>query len=127
MKKFTSLQFMMLMSLAVGSSFMTECYGGSDKYADKSEKLGKSKRVEKKDDMKCIERDLRQIRRDFKKSGDRKEALERLRALEPRIKELIARLKQSEKHGKIWETHEHTLNRKLREARQYVEDHAKNN
>jgi len=105
---------------------MTECYGGSDKYADKSEKLGKSKRVEKEDCMKSIESELRKIQRDFKKSGDRKEALERLRALEPRIKELIARLKQSEKHGKIWETHEHTLNRKLREARQYVEDHAKN-
>jgi len=128
MKKFTSLQFMMLMSLAVGSSFVTECYGGSDKYADKSEKLGKSKKskpVAKKDDMKCIERELRQIRRDFKKSGNRKEALERLRALEPRIEKLIACLKQSEKHGKIWETHEHTLNRKLRETRQYVKDHAK--
>jgi hypothetical protein len=131
MKKFTSLQFMMLMSLAVGSSFVTECYGGSDKYADKSEKLGKSKskpvaknNAKKDDSMKCIESELRKIRRDFRKSNDRQQALDRLRALEPRIKALIARLKNSEEHGKIWETHEHTLNRKLRETREYVQGRA---
>ena len=123
MKKFTSLQVAFLMSLALGSTFMIECYGGSDKYADKSEKAGKSKKIAKEDTMKCIEAELHKVRREFKKSGDRGVALEKLRALESRIKALVSRLKKSEKHGKMWETHEHTLNRKLREAREQVQKH----
>ena len=53
MKKITSLQVAFLMSLALGSSFMTECYEKSDKYAEKS---AKAKRVKaaKEDTMKCI-------------------------------------------------------------------------
>ena len=124
MKKITSLQVAFLMSLALGSSFMTECYGKSDKYAEKSAKA-KPVKSGKKDTIKCIEADLHKIKRAFQKNHNKEEALEHLRALEPRIKALIASLKKSEVHGKMWETHEHTLNRKLREVREYVKNHEK--
>lgn len=113
------------MSLALGSSFITECYGSSDKYADPATKRAQSskKNVQAQDSMKKIETDLYKIRREFKKSGHRQNALEQLKALEIRIKELIIRLKADEKHGAIWKTHEHTLNRKLRETREYIQNH----
>lgn len=125
MKKNKSTQFMILMSLALGSSFITECYGKSDKYADPATIRAQSskKNVKAQDSMKKIEADLYKIRREFKKSGHRQNALEQLKALEIRIKELIVRLKADEKHGAIWKTHEHTLNRKLREAREYIQNH----
>lgn len=125
MKKNKSTQFMILMSLALGSSFITECYGKSDKYADPATKRTESskKNVKAQDTMKKIEADLYKIRREFKKSGHRQNALEQLKALEIRIKELIVKLKANEKHGAIWKTHEHTLNRKLRETREYIQNH----
>jgi len=113
---------MTLMSLAIGSSFVTECYGGKDKYANKSEKLEKSK-PEKLDTMKCLEKQIHKIKRAFQKNHNKQEALEKLRALEPKIKALIARLKKSEQHGKMWEVHEHTLNRQLRDVRKFVEEY----
>lgn len=126
MKKITSLQFLTLMTLALGSSFVTECYGGSDKYADKSKKSASSKGGQKEESMKCLEKQLHQIKREFKKNHDQDEALRKLKALEPKIKALIARMKKSEKHGKMWEVHEHTLNRKLREIRDYVQNYSEN-
>ena len=114
---------MMLMSLAIGSSFMTECYGKTDKYANKSEKLGKSQKAEKEETMKCLQRQLHKIKRAFEKNHNREEALAKLEALEPKIKALIARLKKSEQHGKMWEIHEHTLNRQLRDIREFVQNY----
>jgi small-conductance mechanosensitive channel len=129
MKKNKSTQFMILMSLALGSSFITACYGNSDKYADPATKRAQSskKNVKAQDTMKKIEADLYKIKREFKKSGHRQNALEQLKDLEIRIKQLIVRLKADEKHGAIWKTHEHTLNRKLRETREYIQNHEHKN
>jgi len=115
MKKFTSLQCMMLMSLALGSSLVTPVHA-------KAETIKKDQVSH--DSMKKIEKDLKRIRQEFKKSNNRQKALQELKKIETRVKAFIKHLKVSEKHGSMWEVHEHTLNRKLKEARECINKHS---
>lgn len=73
------------------------------------------------DSMKQIECDLHQVRHKFDQSGNREQAMAKLESIQVRIEQLVTRMKQSEEHGKMWEIHEHTLNRKLDALRKYIE------
>jgi len=138
MKKIISLQVLVAMGLVIGSASLIEAYGDSNKYAnnDAKKSLKKTKSATRpvkesgacsdKATMKSIERELHNVRRDFDKSGDAAAANERLSCIPAQIKQVIASMKNNEVHGKIWETHEHTLNRKLKEARAHVKRNAKN-
>jgi len=127
------------MGLVIGSASLLQAYGDSNKYANndakksaKKVKAAKVKPAKKEADacsdkatMKSIEKELRNIRRAFDKSGDAAAANERLSCIPAQIKQVVADMKKHEVHGKIWETHEHTLNRKLKEARAHVKHNAK--
>lgn len=80
--------------------------------------------MEHKDSMSLIEKDLKRIKKACVKPCDAKKAMDELKVIEDRVKKLIKNLKQSEKHGAMWEVHEHTLNRKVRETREYIEKKA---
>lgn len=135
MKKIISLQVLVAMGLVIGSASLLQAYGDTNKYAnnDAKKSVKKAKPAKKeagachdKATMKSIEKELRNIQRDFDKSGDAAAANQRLNCIPAQIKQVIAAMKQNEEHGKIWETHEHTLNRKLKEARVHIKNHAKN-
>lgn len=117
MKKLISMHVLILMSLTLGSVSMVQAYNNSPKYASKETK----KNNKQPRSMKVLEKDLKKIKQEFKKSGDTQAANEKLDAIPARIKKIIAEMKAHELHGKMWEVHEHTLNRKLREAREYVQ------
>jgi hypothetical protein len=126
MKKLLSLQALMLMSLVIGSTSLIEAYNNSNKYASKeTKKNNKIPAQSDKASMKSIEKLLHEIQREFEKSNDAKAANKKLNAIPAQIKKAIATMKKDEKHGKIWETHLHTLNRKLREIREYIQKHTK--
>jgi len=91
MKKILSLQTIMLMSLAIGSASFMEAYGDCNKYAHKKENAeGKSDFAEDKDSMKHIEKCIRNIRHKLDEHTIcKKEALEKLNRLKPRIKKKL--------------------------------------
>ena len=134
MKKIISLQVLVAMGLVIGSASLIQAYGDSNKYANNDAKKSVKKAKPTKESgschdkatMKSIEKELRNVRRDFDKSGDAAAANERLSCIPAQIKQVIAAMKQNEEHGKIWETHEHTLNRKLKEARAHIKRNPKN-
>lgn len=107
---------LVLMGLALGSTSMVDAYNNSPKYASKETK----KNNKQPKCMKNLEKDLKKIKQEFKKSGDAQIANKKLSAIPAQIKKIVAELKAHEVHGKMWEVHEHTLNRKLREVREYV-------
>ncbi len=134
MKKIISLQVLVAMALVICSASLLQAYGDSNKYANNdAKKAVKKVKPAKKEagayhdkvTMKSIEKELRNIRRDFDKSGDAAAANERLSCIPAQIKQVIADMKKNEVHGKIWETHEHTLNRKLKDARAHIKSNAK--
>lgn len=112
MKKITSLQFLMFMSLALGSSYMM--------IAKESQAKQKVAQEVKPVSMKSIEHCLNKIRQDFEKSGDAAAANKALKQVEKDIKKCVSELKAKEKHGKMYEVHQHTLERKLEEVRNFV-------
>jgi len=126
MKKIISLKTTLLMGLAIGSSLTIDAYNNTNKYASKdTKKSAKKSSSEHRASMKSIENDLYKIKQDFKKNHDAAAAHAKLEAMPAMIKSVVAEMKKSENHGKLWETHEHTLNRKLREVREFVKNHAK--
>lgn len=131
MKNIRLSQVMMLMSLALGSTFTMLSYNNTPKYAHDKTKQGKQKAkdAEKqsqkgKKEMKCIEADLNKIKREFEKDHNAERAHEELDKMNHRIKRAVQDMKEQENAGRMYETHEHTLNRKLKEVRKYVKDHA---
>jgi len=126
MKKIISLQTMLLMGLAIGSSYTIDAYNNTNKYASKdTKKCAKTSSSQHRTSMKSIENDLYKIKQDFKKNHDSSAAHAKLEAIPAKIKSSVAEMKKNENYGKLWETHEHTLNRKLREVREYVKNNAK--
>ena len=137
MKKFTALQLLLGMGFITGTLSL-DAYGSSDKYAKQAERKKEKEKKRypqaKSDDkakkqcqenMKSIEAQLRKIKRQFQKDHNASQALEQLKALEPKIKSVIANMKKNEQHGKMYEVHEHTLQRKLKKVREYVKSHTK--
>jgi len=61
----------------------------------------------------------------LKKNHDARAAHKKLDAIPSQIKRVVAEMRKNEEHGKIWETHKHTLHRKLNEVRKYIEEHSK--
>jgi hypothetical protein len=87
----------------------------------------KESRQNGKDCMKNIEHDLSKIMREFKKNHDVEAANNQLDKMPARIKKAVAKMKQNEEHGRMWETHQHTLKRKLKDARQEVKRYSEKN
>jgi len=73
-----------------------------------------------KKSMKDIEKEIAKVRQQFKKNGDSSIAIKQLKNLERRVAKLVAKMKKDEVHGKMWEIHQHTLERKIKEAREFV-------
>jgi len=124
MKKLISLQAVMLMSLAVGSTSLMQADEECAQNKMKTER--RSKREESgKEMMKKIEREFHKIKMRFEKDHDKQTALEKLDRMPERIKKCVELLKSEEKSGRIYRTHERTLNRKLDGLRRYIKEHAK--
>ncbi len=121
MKKIISLHVIVAMSLTIGSASLIEAFGNVNKYAPKNVKMNKGS-VKKNHNatMHSIEDELHSIRHDFKENGDVSAANKRLDCIPAQIEQVVADMKNHEVHGKMWEVHEHTLNRKLRSARKLV-------
>jgi len=131
MKNLRLSQVVMLMSLALGSTFTMLSYNNTPKYAHDKTKDGKQKAKDAdknaqkgKKEMKCIETDLNKIKREFEKDNNAERANQELDKINHRIKRAVQDMKDQEQAGRMYETHEHTLNRKLKEVRKYVKDHA---
>jgi len=122
MKKIISLQVCMLMSLAVGSTFMVDAYGNTNKYA-KGKPAHQSMQDDEKKAMKDIEKDLHMIKSEFNKDHNALKANKELDKMPARIKKAISEMKAHEKAGKMWKTHESTLNRKVKGLREYIKHH----
>lgn len=117
MKKNTMLRLMALLTLVTSSSFIMQARSERSQ-ASECQESGKGS-------MKKIEREISQILKSFRKDNDADKANSKLDAVAPKIKRAVAKMKKSEEHGSMWEVHQHTLERKLREARAYVTKHAK--
>jgi len=70
--------------------------------------------------MKAIEKQLEEIKRHFTKDHDAKAAKRKLKAIPAKIKKAAASMKKHSEHGKMWEVHEHTLQRKLQEVQDFI-------
>ncbi|MBP6870258.1 hypothetical protein KBC04_05220 [Candidatus Babeliales bacterium] len=123
MKNYSKLHILFAMGIVFSSTAMVQAYGSSSKKSDSQEvSRGGGKHC-----MKNIEHDLSMIMKDFRKDHDVSATNSKLDALEPRIKKSVAAMKKNEEHGKMWETHENTLHRKLKEARQEVARYSEKN
>jgi len=160
MKKLTSLQIMMLMSLALGSSYI------SADYSEKSNKYHKSHKRQNRDhkasqavvmneeEMMAMEsvvseaqarmekemgkvptehsikKFIHSVVEDFRMSNKDEDAVERaqfkLSDAQIAIERFSDKLESVDKH-RMASAHTHSLNRKLRNARTYIKDHAKRN
>ena len=126
MKRIISLQSIILMSLIVSSI--------SNIQAEYSSKKASTQAPVKKGrlSMKTIENELHSIKREFERTHDAKAAHKKLEHIPAQIKDVVAQLKAEEKRGRsweprLWETHEHTLNRKLKNVREYISHRSKQN
>jgi len=126
MKKLTSLQILVFMGLALGSvdSIYSKC-GCQQASVEVSESSQMTPVVEVST-MKSLEHEIHDIRHNVKKSGDAESAfieLDRIAGLVPGV---VARLKANDggEKGHMWRVHEHTLNRKVDDARTYAASHA---
>jgi len=121
MKRIISLQSIILMSLIVSSI--------SNIQAEYSSKKASTQAPVKKGrlSMKTIENELHSIKREFERTHDAKAAHKKLEHIPAQIKDVVAQLKAEEKRGRSWEPNEHTLNRKLKNVREYISHRSKQN
>jgi len=113
----------MLMGLALGSTSFVEAYGNTYKYDSKDNKMSG------KELMHSIEKDLKKIKHRFEENHNVQVANRKLDLIPERIKTCAMKFKREERrdgaHIRLWQTHKHTLQRELRDVREYVEKHTK--
>lgn len=121
MKNFTYLRILMVMSLAISSTSIIEAYNGSMKYTNKTAKNCSKKRVAS---MNEVEDRLHAIKDNFKATGDAVHANQQLDKIATELPCVVAKMRRNEEHIKLWKTHKHTLERKLQETREFVNERA---
>lgn len=123
MKKLTYLQILMFAGLSIGS--LNNIYSCS-KCGGQEVVVFETNEMSPIPTMKSLEDQIHQIRQDVKKSGDAALAFTQLDEVSALVPAVVAKLRVNDggKDGHMWRVHEHTLNRKVQEARDYAADHA---
>lgn len=74
-----------------------------------------------KDMMHTIEKELDEIRKNFKTDSNVQTANKKLKKIPAKIKKAVAQLQKDELHGTMWKRHQHKLEEKLAEVRHMVD------
>ena len=131
MKKVSILQLLVLAGLVLQSTSILEAKDSENKSS--SEKKCSKPRQSQKDShesgkscMKKHEHQIEQIKKDFKTDKiTAQQANDCLDEIAQQAKKDIALMKKEEKHGQMWKVHQNTLQRKIKEARQFIRDFMK--
>lgn len=142
MKNISKLHLLFAMGIIFGSNAIVEAY---EKSTDQEEtpKHTRSKKEESKKKasgkkasgkkshecgkatMKKLEHEISQVVAQFKKDKDADHACNELDKIAQKIKKDVAQMKKEEEHGQMWKVHQHTLERKLRNARNFIKKNSK--
>lgn len=137
MKNISKLHLLFAMGIIFGSNAMMQAYEESSYKNDapqqtrSKKECSKKKSPEKKSSessgkstMKKLEREISEVVSQFKTDKDAKLAYKKLDDIAQKIKQDVAQMKKEEKHGQMWKVHQHTLERKLKEARKFIKKHS---
>jgi len=129
MKKLLSLQSLMLMGLAVGSTYMVSAKEACNKQEAPVMSHESQDRLYEKGHraMVEIEAGLHEIERACKHSRDGEKARMELKAYPDRIKEAVKNMRESGLHTNMVPHHKNTLKRHLDAAHRYVDAHCSKN